>query len=124
MATLSAVSECLNNLETMMADGDSSEIRMGKFEKNEEDLEIFKALRRKIVVVEVNKQKVVVFIKSPPRDYSKPFMRFSTPCVVDRQGAWDAELDLAYSDNYITEEMFGKLGFVRLDYGEYGRRMV
>ncbi|GKA73748.1 hypothetical protein Tco_0780050 [Tanacetum coccineum] len=51
-------------------------------------------------------------------------MRFSTSCVVDSQGAWDAELDLAYSDNYITEDMLGKLGFVRLDYGEYRRRMV
>ncbi|GJR74424.1 ribonuclease H-like domain-containing protein [Tanacetum coccineum] len=51
-------------------------------------------------------------------------MRFSTPCVVDRQGAWNAELDLAYSDNYITEEMLGKLGFVRLEYNQYGRRMV
>ncbi|GKD33895.1 retrovirus-related pol polyprotein from transposon TNT 1-94 [Tanacetum coccineum] len=51
-------------------------------------------------------------------------MRFSTPYGIDGQGAWDAELDLSYSDSYITEEMLGKLGFVRLDYGEYGKRMV
>ncbi|GKD65796.1 putative ribonuclease H-like domain-containing protein, partial [Tanacetum coccineum] len=50
----------------------------------------------------------------------------STWCtwIRDGQGAWDAELDLSYSDSYITEEMLGKLGFVRLDYGEYGKRMV
>ncbi|GKD40517.1 DNA-directed DNA polymerase [Tanacetum coccineum] len=124
MATLSEVSEYLNNLETLMDDGDFSEIKMGKIKKNKEELEMFEALEHKSVVMEVNKHKVVVFTKAPPRDYSEPFMRFSTPCVVDGQGAWDAELDLAYSNNYITEEMLEKLGFVRLDYDEYGRRMV
>ncbi|GJY59306.1 hypothetical protein Tco_0459198 [Tanacetum coccineum] len=44
MATLSEVSEYLNNLETLIDDGDSSEIRMGKFEKNEEELEMFEVL--------------------------------------------------------------------------------
>ncbi|GJZ01301.1 DNA-directed DNA polymerase [Tanacetum coccineum] len=117
MDTLSDVSEYLNNQETLMDDGDSSKIRMGKIEKSEEELEI-ETLEHKSVVVEVNKYKVVVFTKAPFRDYSKPFMRFSAPCVVDRQGAWNVELDLAYPDNYITEEMLGKLGFVRLDYGE------
>nr|GEY61052.1 hypothetical protein [Tanacetum cinerariifolium] len=85
---------------------------------------MFEDLEHKSVVVEVNKHKVVVFTKAPPKDYSEPFMRFSTPFIVDGQGAWDAELYLAYSDNYITKEMLGKLGFVRLNYGEYGRRMV
>nr|GEW21077.1 hypothetical protein [Tanacetum cinerariifolium] len=55
---------------------------------------------------------------------SEPFMRFSITCGVDGQGAWDAKLDLAYSHNYIMEEMLGKLGFVRLDYGDYGRKTV
>ncbi|GKD01617.1 hypothetical protein Tco_1171891, partial [Tanacetum coccineum] len=84
-----------------MDDGDSSEIRMGKIKKSEEELEMFEALKHKNVVVEVNKHNVVVFTKAPSRDYSEPFMRFST-----------------------SSEMLGKQGFVRLDYGEYRRRMV
>ncbi|GJS55931.1 putative ribonuclease H-like domain-containing protein [Tanacetum coccineum] len=40
------------------------------------------------------------------------------------QGAWDAELNLTYPDNYITDDMLSKLGFVRLDYMEYGKRVV
>ncbi|GJV62855.1 hypothetical protein Tco_1473683 [Tanacetum coccineum] len=38
--------------------------------------------------------------------------------------AWDAELDMADSYNYMTEEIVDKLGFVRIDYGDYGRKMV
>ncbi|GKB07433.1 hypothetical protein Tco_0835717 [Tanacetum coccineum] len=102
-----------------MDDGDSLEIRMGKIEKSEEELEIFEALEHKSVVVEVNKHKVVVFTKAPPWEYSEPLMRFSTPCLVDGQGAWDAELDLAYSDNYITKEMLGKLGFIYIRMPEF-----
>ncbi|GJY51155.1 hypothetical protein Tco_0442002 [Tanacetum coccineum] len=60
MDTLSDVSEYLNNLETLMDDGDSLEIRMGKIEKSEEELEMFEALEHKSVVVEVNKHKVQV----------------------------------------------------------------
>ncbi|GJZ06146.1 hypothetical protein Tco_0539939, partial [Tanacetum coccineum] len=41
-----------------------------------------------------------------------------------RQGAWDTELDMADSHNYITDEMLGKLGLVRVNYGAYGRKMV
>nr|GEW78594.1 hypothetical protein [Tanacetum cinerariifolium] len=48
----------------------------------------------------------------------------SSETKIDGQEAWDAELDFAYSHNYITYEMLGKLGFMRLDYGNYGRRMV
>nr|GEX26031.1 hypothetical protein [Tanacetum cinerariifolium] len=48
----------------------------------------------------------------------------SSETRIDGQDAWDAELDFAYSHNYITYEMLGKLGFMRLDYGNYGRRMV
>ncbi|GKE67788.1 hypothetical protein Tco_1521949 [Tanacetum coccineum] len=94
MDTLSNVSEYLNNLKVFLDDGDSLEARKVKVEKSEKELEI------------------------------KPFMRFSTPCGVDGQGAWDVELDMADSHNYMTEEMFDKLGFVRVDYGDYGRKMV
>lgn len=44
-------------------------------------------------------------------------MRYSTPCAVEGVKAWDAELNLEYGDNYISEEVLDKLGFVRLDYG-------
>ncbi|GKA92302.1 hypothetical protein Tco_0814227 [Tanacetum coccineum] len=40
-------------------------------------------------------------------------MRYSIPCKVDGQGAWDAELDLADSANYVTKEVLGNMGFVR-----------
>nr|GEW41741.1 hypothetical protein [Tanacetum cinerariifolium] len=36
----------------------------------------------------------------------------------------DAKLDIEDSFNYITEERFDMLGFVRLDYGNYGRKIV
>nr|GEY70866.1 hypothetical protein [Tanacetum cinerariifolium] len=118
MDTLSEVSEYLNNLEAYLDDEDSSETKMGRIEKS------FEALEYKSVVVELEKHKVVVFTKAPLRAYSEPFLRFSKPCGVDGQEAWDAKLDFAYSNNYIINEMLGKLGFVRLDYGNYGRRMV
>ena len=31
---------------------------------------------------------------------------------------------MEYGDNYISEEMLDKLGFVRLDYEDYGRKKV
>nr|GFB13026.1 hypothetical protein [Tanacetum cinerariifolium] len=36
----------------------------------------------------------------------------------------DAELDMADSFNYMTEERFDKLGFVRVDYGKYERKKM
>nr|GEV19024.1 hypothetical protein [Tanacetum cinerariifolium] len=51
-------------------------------------------------------------------------MRFSTPCEVDGNEAMDMELNMAYFDNYISEDLLNDLGYVRLDYGEYGRKMV
>ncbi|GJU87796.1 hypothetical protein Tco_1295342, partial [Tanacetum coccineum] len=95
MDTLSDVSEYLNNLEAYLDDGDSSETRMDKIEKSEEELEMFEALERKSVVVESEKHRVVVFTKAPSRAYSKPFMRFSTPCSVDGQdhNLWDVIID-------------------------------
>ncbi|GKC74819.1 copia protein [Tanacetum coccineum] len=38
--------------------------------------------------------------------------------------AWDAELDMGDSCNYMTKEMLEKLGFIRIEYSDYGRRMV
>nr|GEV95065.1 hypothetical protein [Tanacetum cinerariifolium] len=116
MDNLSEVSEYLNNLEAYLDDGDSSKTRMCRIEKS------FEALEHKSVVVELGKHKVVVFTKAPSRDYSKPFMTFTTPCGVDGQEAWDAELDFTYSHNYIINEMLGKLGFVRLDYEPLDRK--
>ncbi|GJQ91952.1 hypothetical protein Tco_0003091 [Tanacetum coccineum] len=124
MDTLSDVSEYLNNLEAYLDDVDSSKTRKGRIEKSEEELEMFEALEHKSVLVESRKHKLVVFTKAPPRAFSEPFMRFSMPCGVDGQGARDTKLDLAYSHKYITDEMLGKLCFARLDYGDYGGRMV
>ncbi|GJT72121.1 hypothetical protein Tco_1031407 [Tanacetum coccineum] len=79
----------------MKDDGDSTKTRMGKIEKSKEELEMFKALEHKSIVMELNKHKMA-----------------------------KVQLNLAYPDRYITEEMLGKLGFVRLDNDEYGRKMV
>ncbi|GKA98639.1 hypothetical protein Tco_0826576 [Tanacetum coccineum] len=49
---------------------------------------------------------------------SKPFIRFSMPYDVDGQGAWDAELDMADSYNYITEERFDQLVIGHANEGE------
>ncbi|GJT92811.1 hypothetical protein Tco_1081656 [Tanacetum coccineum] len=51
-------------------------------------------------------------------------MRYSLPCKVDEQGAWDAELDLADSANYVTEKVLENIGFVRVNLSDYGREMV
>ncbi|GJR67344.1 hypothetical protein Tco_0013409 [Tanacetum coccineum] len=109
MDTLSMVSKYSNDLEEYLDDEDSMGAKKIKVEKSEKELEMFEALGHKSVVVESKKHRVVVFTKAPPRAYSKPFMRFSTPCGVDGHGAWDAELDMADSFNYMTEEMFDKL---------------
>ncbi|GKB86375.1 hypothetical protein Tco_0958647 [Tanacetum coccineum] len=124
MDTLSKVSEYFNNLEDFLDDGDSSKARKIKVERSEKELEMFEALGQKSVVIETKKQRVVVFTKARPRAFSKPFMRFSMPCGVDGQGAWDAELDMADSRNYMTEEMFDKLGFVRAGYANEGEPLV
>nr|GEY05685.1 hypothetical protein [Tanacetum cinerariifolium] len=92
--------------------------------KGKEELELFKALDHKSVIVNEGSHKVVVFKKAPPRAYSKPFTRFSLPCDVDEEGAWDAKLDMADSFNFMMEERFNQLGFIRVDYRNYGRKMV
>ncbi|GKE90381.1 hypothetical protein Tco_1567856 [Tanacetum coccineum] len=51
-------------------------------------------------------------------------MRYSLPCKVDGQGAWDAELDLADSANYVTEKLLENMGFVHVSLSDHGRKMV
>ncbi|GKC25124.1 retrovirus-related pol polyprotein from transposon TNT 1-94 [Tanacetum coccineum] len=116
-------SEYSNNPE-YMDDADSAELKMVKIEKSVKELELFEALENKSVLIESGNYKVVVFTQAPSRPFFKPFMRFSMTCNVDGQGAWDAELDMGDSSNYMTEEMLEKLGFVRIDYSDYRTRMV
>nr|GEU33831.1 hypothetical protein [Tanacetum cinerariifolium] len=124
MDSLSLVSKYLNGMEGLLDDGDFLEARKLTVGKIKEKLKLFEALGHKSVIVNEGSHRVVVFKKAPPRAYSKPFTRFFLPCDVDGQGVWDAELDMADSSNYITEERFDQLGFVRLDYGKYRRKMV
>ncbi|GJX25866.1 hypothetical protein Tco_0232162 [Tanacetum coccineum] len=98
MDTLSDVSEYLNNLEVNLDDGCSSETSVDKVENSEEKLETFEVLERKSVVVDSGKHRVVVFTKALSRAYSKPFMRFSTPCIVDGQYSDWVVLPLLESD--------------------------
>ncbi|GJS99974.1 zinc finger, CCHC-type containing protein [Tanacetum coccineum] len=124
MDTLSLVSKYLNGIEDILDDGDSMEVRKLTVEKSKEEFELFEALDHRSVSVNEGSHRVVVFKKAHPRTYSKPFTRFSLPCDVDDQGAWDAELDMADPFNYMTEERFDQLGFVRVDYGKYRIKMV
>ncbi|GJS39462.1 zinc finger, CCHC-type containing protein [Tanacetum coccineum] len=124
MDTLSLVSMYLNGMEDILDNGDSIEARKLTIKKSKVELELFEALDHKSVVVNEGGHRVVVFKKEPPRAYIRPFTIFSLPCDVDGQGAWDAELDMADLFNYITEERFDQLGFVHVDYGKYGRKMV
>nr|GEU83350.1 hypothetical protein [Tanacetum cinerariifolium] len=104
MDTLREVSEYLNELENMLDDGDST-MKVGELiEVGETELEKVDAMD-----IMVTKEE---------------FIRFSTPCGVEGNGAWDAELNMAYCDNNMTEEMLNMIGFIRLDYGDYGRKMV
>ena len=124
MESLSNVSEYLRHLEEMLRDsGDSLE----KLESILDEAKI--GLERKEEVGESsvclpNEQRVVVFTQAPPKEFDVPFMRNATPCGVEGVKAWDAQLNMEYGENYITEEMLGKLGFVRLDYESYGRKIV
>nr|GFA34061.1 hypothetical protein [Tanacetum cinerariifolium] len=95
MGTLSLVLEYLKDLEECMDDGDS---RVAK------EAKLFDALEHKRVGIEVDNQKIAIFIKAPLRAFGEPFMRYSLLCKVNGQGAWDAELDLADSENYVTKK--------------------
>ncbi|GJV62856.1 hypothetical protein Tco_1473684 [Tanacetum coccineum] len=49
---------------------------------------------------------------------------YMTEEMLEKLGfAWDAELDMGDSCNYMTKEMLEKLGFIRIEYSDYGRRM-
>nr|GEU73405.1 hypothetical protein [Tanacetum cinerariifolium] len=124
MDTLSLVSKYLNGMEDILDNEDSLEARKLTVEKSKEELELFKVLDHKSVIVNDGSHKVVVFKKVPPRSYSKPFTSFSLPCDVYSQGVWDAKLDMADSFNYMTKERFDQLGFVQVDYGKYGERWL
>ncbi|GJT20129.1 ribonuclease H-like domain-containing protein [Tanacetum coccineum] len=113
--TLSLVSEYLKDLAECMDDGDS---RVAK------EAKLFDALEHKSVGIEVDNQKIAIFTKAPLRSFGEPFMRYSLPCKVDRQGAWDAELDLTNSANYVMEKVLENMGFVHVSLSDYGRKMV
>ncbi|GJZ75609.1 hypothetical protein Tco_0640074 [Tanacetum coccineum] len=115
MGTLSLVSEYLKDLEECIDDGDS---RVAK------EVKLFDALEHTSVVIEVDNQKIAIFTKAPLRAFGEPFMRYSLPCKVDGQGAWDAKLDLADSANYVTEKVLENMGFVHVSLSDYGRKMV
>nr|GFC98861.1 hypothetical protein [Tanacetum cinerariifolium] len=121
MDSLSEVLAYLRKLENMLDDGDSPM-------KVEELVEVGTKMKR-IDAMDVNenvskkvKHEVVVFTKAPYREYCEPYMRFSTPSEGNQ--TCDAELNMAYYDNYMPEDMLNTLGYVRLDYGDYGRKMV
>ncbi|GJZ04777.1 putative ribonuclease H-like domain-containing protein [Tanacetum coccineum] len=116
-------SKHLNNPE-YMDDADSAEVKKVKLEKSKEELELFESLKHKSMLIEEDNHKVVIFVEAPYRASIKPFMRYSMPCNVDGQGAWDVELDMVDSSNYMSEEMLENLGFARIDFSDYGRRMV
>ncbi|GJS28522.1 hypothetical protein Tco_0489142 [Tanacetum coccineum] len=115
MGTLSLVSEYLKDLEECMDDGDS---RVAK------EAKLFDALEHKSVVIEVDNQKIAIFTKAPLRAFGEPFMRYSLPCKVDGQGAWDAKVDLADLTNYVTEKVLENMGFMHVSLSHYGRKMV
>ncbi|GJT38330.1 hypothetical protein Tco_0938195 [Tanacetum coccineum] len=115
MDTLSLVSEYLKDLEECMDDGDSKVAKEAK---------LFDALEHKSVVIEVDNQKIAIFTKGPLWAFGEPFMRYSLPCKVDGQEAWDVELDLEDSANYVTEKVLENMGFVRVNLSDYGRKMV
>ncbi|GKA89728.1 hypothetical protein Tco_0811540, partial [Tanacetum coccineum] len=115
MDTLSLVSEYLKDIEECMDDGDSKVAKEAK---------LFDALEHKSVVIEVDNKKITIFTKAPLRAFGEPFMRYSIPCKVYGQGAWDAKLDLVDSTNYVTTKVLGNMGFVRVNFCDYGRKMV
>ncbi|GJW98867.1 hypothetical protein Tco_0180675 [Tanacetum coccineum] len=105
----------LKGLEECMDDGDSKVAKEAK---------LFDALEHKSVMIEVDNQKIAIFTKAPLRAFGEPFMRYYLQCKVDGQGAWDAELDLTDSANYVMKKVLENMGFVRVNFSDYGRKMV
>nr|GEX11143.1 hypothetical protein [Tanacetum cinerariifolium] len=102
--------EYLKDLEECMDDGDS---RVAK------EMKLFDALEHKSIVIEVGNQKIAIFTKAPLRTFGEPFMRYSLPCKFDGKGAWNAELDLADSANYVTGKVLDSKGFVHVSISDY-----
>ncbi|GKC29130.1 hypothetical protein Tco_1036424, partial [Tanacetum coccineum] len=109
------LSEYLKDLEECMDDGDS---RVAK------EAKLFDALEHKSVEILVDNQKIAIFTKAPLRAFGEPIMRYSLPCKVNGQGAWDGEHDLADSTNYVMEKVLENMGFVHVSLSDYGRKMV
>ncbi|GJT01007.1 hypothetical protein Tco_0822176 [Tanacetum coccineum] len=112
---IAAIGEYLNDLTECMDDGDSKVAKEAK---------LFDALEHKSFVIEVDNKKIAIFTRGPLWAFGEPFMRYSLPCKVDGQGAWDVKLDLADSKNYVTEKVLENMGFVRVNLSDYGRKMV
>ena len=102
----------------------SSILKTIKLQKSEEELEQFERLDHKCKIIEENNQQIIVFMEKPVHDSTKPRMRYSIPCKVEGQKAWDAELDINETTNFMTEEVLENLGFVHIEYCDYGRRIV
>nr|GEV32118.1 hypothetical protein [Tanacetum cinerariifolium] len=125
MESLSVVFVYLNELESTL-DDEISTIMVEESVEVEKEAKVDDAID---IVVDNKenakvKQEIVVFTKASYREYDEPFMRFSTPYEVKGNEATDVELNMAYFDNYMTEDLLNDLGYVRLDYGEYGGKMV
>ncbi|GJT14762.1 DNA-directed DNA polymerase [Tanacetum coccineum] len=88
------------------------------------EMEIIDAMEIVENIPEKVNHEVVVFTEAPYREYCEPYMSFSTPCMVEGNQAWDAELNMAYHDNYMVEDMLNTLRYVRLDYGDYGQKWL
>nr|GFD16704.1 hypothetical protein [Tanacetum cinerariifolium] len=127
MESLSEVSAYLNELKSTLDDEISTMMVEDSLEvetKANVDDALDMVADTKENAREKVKQEIVVFTKAPYREYCEPLMRFSTPCELEGNKAMDAELNMAYLDNYMSEDLLNDLGYVRLDYGEYGRKMV
>nr|GFD28405.1 hypothetical protein [Tanacetum cinerariifolium] len=85
MDTLSLVSKYLNGMEDILDDGDCLEARKLTVGKSMKELELFEALDHKSVIVNEGSHRVIVFKKTLPRTYSKPFTSFSLPCDMGGQ---------------------------------------
>ncbi|GJS39772.1 hypothetical protein Tco_0564815 [Tanacetum coccineum] len=125
MESLSEVSAYLNELESTL-DDEISTMMVEELVEVEKEAKVDDAMDMVVNTKENDKvkQEIVVFTKSLYCEYDEPFMRFSTSCEVEENEAMDVELNMAYFDNYMSEYLLNELGYMRLDYGEYGRKMV
>ncbi|GKE12911.1 hypothetical protein Tco_1416462 [Tanacetum coccineum] len=125
MESLSEVSAYLNELESML-DDEISTMMVEELVEVEKEAKVDDVMDIVVDTMENAKvkQEIMLFTKAPYREYDKPFMRFSTLCEVERNEAMDKELNMAYFNNYMSKDLLNDLGYVRLDYGEYGRKVV